>query len=191
MLHAPPVLRMVRDGSQSPNVAVVPVLHPVESHLIETTTVPRSREAVFRFPRERAPRRHPWLRFDSVSAKSPAYSDKMQAKSGTAGGRVCSIARRFVSAVSLVVYKVRQFGGNYMQSAARQQLLEESSVYGRRRGPGGLTTTNLSRNRQLETHRSGGLRSHARRALRLLSRRLAATSGGGNSTAGPWSRAWE
>ena len=67
-----------------------------------------------------------WLRFDSVSARSPAYRDKLQAKSGTAGGRVCPIARRFASTVCLVVYKDRQFEVNYMQSAAKQQLPEKS-----------------------------------------------------------------
>jgi hypothetical protein len=67
----------------------------------------------------------------------------MQAKSGTAEGDGFSIARRFASTVSSVVYKVKQFDGNCMQSAARQQLLEESSVYGRQQGPERLTSKNL------------------------------------------------
>jgi hypothetical protein len=53
------------------------------------------------------------------------------------------IARRFASAVYLVVYKVRQFGGNYLQSAARQELLDKSSVYGKRRDLGRLTSTGV------------------------------------------------
>ena len=50
------------------------------------------------------------------------------------------IARRFASAVYLVVYKVKQFEGNYMQSAARQELLDKSSIYGKRRNLGRLTS---------------------------------------------------
>jgi hypothetical protein len=54
-----------------------------------------------------------------------------------------SIARRFASTVSSVVYKVKQFEGNYMQSAASQQPLEESSVYGTRPDFGRLTSKKL------------------------------------------------
>jgi len=53
------------------------------------------------------------------------------------------IARRLTSAVYLLVYKVRQFGGNYLQSAARQELLDKSSVYGKRRDLGRLTSTGV------------------------------------------------
>jgi hypothetical protein len=56
-------------------------------------------------------------------------------------GEGFSIARRLASAVYLVVYKVKQFEGNYLQSAARQELLEKSSAYGVRVGFGRLTSS--------------------------------------------------
>jgi hypothetical protein len=49
----------------------------------------------------------------------------MQAKSGTAGGRVYPIARRIAATVCPVVYKVKQFGVNYMQNALRKEVLEK------------------------------------------------------------------
>jgi hypothetical protein len=115
------VLRMVRGGSQNPDVAVVPVRSSVPGPPRRDNSDPAPARSNFRFPRELAPRRRSGLRFDSVSANSPAYRDKVQASSGTATGEGFSIARRFASAVCLAVYKVRQLMANSTQSAARRK----------------------------------------------------------------------
>lgn len=86
-LHPSPTLRMVRGGSQNPDVAVVPVRSSVGGPPSRDSSGPVPARSSFCFPREHAPRRHPMLRFVSVSANSPAYRDKLQANSGTAGGR--------------------------------------------------------------------------------------------------------
>ena len=56
-------------------------------------------------------------------------------------GEGFSIAQRFISAVSLLVYKVKQFEGNYLQCVATQELPEKSSAYEARPGLGRLTST--------------------------------------------------
>jgi len=65
----------------------------------------------------------------------------MQANSETAVGEGFSIARRFASAVYLVVYKVRRFVGNYLQSGAKQELPAKSSAYARQLSFGRLTSS--------------------------------------------------
>jgi hypothetical protein len=67
----------------------------------------------------------------------------MQTNSGTAEGEGFSIARRFIPAVSLVIYKVSQFGGNSLQSVARPELLEKSPIYRGRPDFGRLTFKEL------------------------------------------------
>ena len=54
-------------------------------------------------------------------------------------GEGVSIAWRFISAVSLVVYKVKQFEANYLQSVAGQKPPDKSSAYAGRPGLGRLT----------------------------------------------------
>jgi len=85
----------------------------------------------------------------SMAAVRPCFCQSACVQRQNAGefrnrrGEGLFIARRLASAVYLVVYKVKQFEGNYLQSAARQELLDKSSVYGGRPDLGRLTSTGV------------------------------------------------
>jgi hypothetical protein len=118
--------------------------HPSESRPIETTAVPHPREAVFA---SRAS-----VRCDATQVCGstpflpirPVYRDKIVPRQNAGGfrnrtGEGFFIARRFIAAVYLLVYKVKQFEGNCLQSVASQELPDKSLACGKRQSPGRLT----------------------------------------------------
>jgi hypothetical protein len=120
--------------------------HPSANHPLETTAVLHPREAVFA---SRASVRRdatqvcgstPFCQF------APAYRDKIVPRRNAGEftnrrGEGFFIARRFISAVCLLVYKGKQFEGNSLQSVAKQELPDKSLAYGERRSLGCLTRT--------------------------------------------------
>ena len=133
-----------RAALKNPDVAVVPVRSSVGGPPHRDNSGPAPARSSFRFPRERALRCHSGLRFDSVLPIRPAYRHKIVRRQNAGEfrnrrGEGFFIARRFISAVYLLVYKVKQFQGNYLQSLAKQEPPAKSLAYRKRRKPGRLT----------------------------------------------------
>src|SRR5580692_1112797 len=141
--YTSPALRRFTGGFQNPDVAVVPVRSSVGEPPDRDNGGPAPARSSFRFPRERARRCHSGLRFDSVLPIRPVYRDKIVQRQNRAEtkcrqirnrrGEGFCIARRFISAVCLLVYKVKQFEGNYLQNVATREPPDKSLAYGERR----------------------------------------------------------